>query len=299
MMVFRRLRSTPPSDPDLSYCKLCDIDDFASRALVPFIDSVYAGSRNAAFPDFPRGLEERKQWEIAMALRTLQDFGALRADSEILGVGAGNEATIFWLTNHVQRVFATDLYLTPGEWAIEAPPAMLSDPQPPIPLSWDPRKLVVQHMNALDLRYADESFDGIFSSSSIEHFGTRADVRKSVEEMVRVLRPGGVLTVATEYRLAGPAPGLPGTLLFSKAQLIELFAGLPLTPVSPWSLRLSRNSSRVVVDFKEATDDIVAKRPRFSTYPHIVLKDGRHRWTSVHLGFKKSPALATRRERRL
>ena len=223
-----------------------------------------------------------------MALRTLTDFGALRADSEILGIGAGDEATIFWLTNHVHRVFATDLYLTPGEWEGTAPPVMLSDPHPPIPLPWDPQKLVVQHMNALDLRYADESFDGIFSSSSIEHFGTPGDVRRSVEEMVRVLRPGGILTVATEYRLAGPSPGFPGTLLFSQSELANLFAGLPLTAVSPWSLHLSRNTRRVVVDFKEAVDDMTAKRPRFSTYPHIVLQLGRHRWTSVHLGFQKT-----------
>ena len=37
-----------------------------------------------------------------------------RPDAEVLGVGAGNEPTVFWLTNHVRRVFATDLYLAEG-----------------------------------------------------------------------------------------------------------------------------------------------------------------------------------------
>ena len=35
------------------------------------------------------------------------------------------------------------------------------------------------------------SFDGIFSSGSIEHFGDLDSIRQSVEEMYRVLRPGG------------------------------------------------------------------------------------------------------------
>ena len=37
-----------------------------------------------------------------MSVRALRDFGALRPDALMLGVGAGTEATVFYLTNHVQ-----------------------------------------------------------------------------------------------------------------------------------------------------------------------------------------------------
>ncbi len=45
-----------------------------------------------------------------MSLRAFRDLGVLGPESDVLGVGAGAEATIFWLTNHCRRVFATDLY---------------------------------------------------------------------------------------------------------------------------------------------------------------------------------------------
>ena len=41
------------------------------------------------------GAKIRKDWEIAMALRTLRDFGAVHPESLILGVGAAVERTIF------------------------------------------------------------------------------------------------------------------------------------------------------------------------------------------------------------
>ena len=100
-----------------------------------------------------------------MTLRALRDLGALNPTSEVLGVGAGAEATLFWLTNHVRRVVATDLY--DGEWGEQAPKEMLSNPGRFASCPWNPARLVVEQMDALDLRFADSSFDGVFSSSSI------------------------------------------------------------------------------------------------------------------------------------
>src|SRR5204862_4394011 len=107
-----------------------------------------------------------------------------------------------------------DLYLEPGDWEQTAATSMLIDPGRHAVIPWNPRRLVVQHMDARELRYEDESFDGIFSSSSIEHFGDHADVERAVSEMFRVLKPGGVLSLSTEFRLAGDGPGLPNVLLF-------------------------------------------------------------------------------------
>src|SRR3546814_5640617 len=57
---------------------------------------------------FPRGAEYRKRWEVVQAARALSAAGVLRPDAEVLGVGAGNEPTLFWLTNHAKRVFRSE-----------------------------------------------------------------------------------------------------------------------------------------------------------------------------------------------
>lgn len=108
---------------------------------------------------------------------------------------------------------------------------MLTDPGRYWPGRWNPRRLVVQHMDARELRYEDATFDPIFSSSSLEHFGDLGDVALSLDEAVRVLRPGGTLSLSTELRLAGDGLGLPGVILFGGEDLIDLVVG-----DRPWEL---------------------------------------------------------------
>jgi hypothetical protein len=58
-----------------------------------------------------------------------------------LGFGAGAEATLFWLSNHVRRVFATDLYIVEDTtWGTQTPPGMLLDPGPFASGGWNPRR---------------------------------------------------------------------------------------------------------------------------------------------------------------
>lgn len=296
--------------PSLSYCKLCELEDFRDPDLRTLMrDMAGVGPERANYPD---GEEHRKSWEVAMSARALRDFGALRDGAEILGVGAGTEATIFWLTRHVKRVFATDLYLTEDSWsAMDSGAGMLHAPEVETTLDWNPRRLVVQHMDALELRYEDESFDGIFSSGSIEHFGDLDNIHKSVEEMYRVLRPGGVVGLATEFRLAGPAPGLPGTVLFDEAELGQvLLDGMDWQLASPLDFSISDETMAAPVDF-DSLFEVLDRGPSIADrvkrrlgkelpppairhlptpYPHIVLRKGEHLWTSVHVTMIKPGA---------
>ncbi len=298
--------------PALSYCKLCELEDFSSPDLRDTIRDV---SVAGDLPDeYPRGAEHRKQWEIAMTVRALGELGALGDDAEILGVGAGREATIFWLTRHVRRVFATDLYGSQDAWSgKDSGAGMLLNPSAPPGFDWNPRRLVVQHMDALDMHYEDSSFDGIFSSGSIEHFGELEDIRRSVVEMHRVLKPGGVAALATEFRLEG-GDRMPGTLFFDEPQLRSvLLDGLDWEPASPLDLSISESTRRNEIDFGA----LIASMPKppapslrtrlgsliaggglatppgapaaepETPYPHIVLRYGEHLWTSVHLALIK------------
>jgi len=273
----------------LPYTSLPRVSDFEHPDLAPVLEEAHrhiAGGTGWRPP-----LIDRKSWEVAMAVRALRDHGALRPDAEILGVGAGFETTGYVLTRHVRRVFATDLYVDPGTWEHTANLEVLVAPERFFGGEWNPRRLVMQHMDALDLRYEDESFDGIFSSSSIEHFGDFDAVRRSAQEMYRVLKPGGVCSLSTEFRLAGPSGfALPDALAFTGAELQRLLVdGIGWELVGDLdALVLDEETAGVVVDFNESAADVRAGRPEWSTYPHLVLKwDGGHEWTSVHVTLRK------------
>ena len=183
--------------------KICGLEDFADPELAGAIRDVSA-YKLACLPELPRSAEHRKDWEVAMAVLALRRCGALRPDATILGVAAGTEDTLFYLTNHVRQVFATDRYVGPGAWGPVAPASMIVEPTAAAPCAFDLNRLVVQHMDARSLRYPDDTFDGVFSSGSIEHVGELLDVANAAFEMGRVLKPGGVLTLSTELQISGP-----------------------------------------------------------------------------------------------
>jgi SAM-dependent methyltransferase len=256
--------------------------------------AVFAHEVDRFGQSFPRGREYRKYWEVCMAVRALDRLGALRGDAEVLGVGAGNEPTIFWLTNFVRRVFATDLYLTQGSWKESANESMLFDAGRHWPGPWHGRRLVVQHMNALDLQYEDKCFDGVFTSSSIEHFGSIAEVRAAATEMHRVLKPGGILSLSTEFRIEGPAPGLKGILMFDTEQICEEIVGdLGWDVVRPFDDSVSSATLASEQLYSQATKDLSSHVKKhkgikfqnlvWSHYPHLVLREKRLLWTSVHI----------------
>jgi SAM-dependent methyltransferase len=53
-------------------------------------------------------------------------------------------------------------------------------------------------MDARELEFEDESFDVVFSLSSIEHFGSPRDIARASSEVGRVLKPGGYAFIVTE-----------------------------------------------------------------------------------------------------
>jgi SAM-dependent methyltransferase len=289
------------SDRRLGHCKLCELADFSDPELRELIRDVFSSDREYfAEPEFPAGREYRKYWEVAMTLRAFGALGALRKDTEVLGVGAGHEATIYWLTRHVGRVVATDLYAEEDVWSeTDSGADMLTDPGRYWDGPWNAERLEVRNMSGLDLQFEDESFDAIFSSSSIEHFGDFGDVRRSVEEIYRVLRPGGVVALATEFRLEGPGLGLPGLLRFDEPELRSLLLdGIWWDPTTPLDTSISEETLSSPVYSPDAVADTEAGKRGWSQYPHIVLYEGPYRWTSVHVALIKSRLPAAEWSRR-
>ena len=177
---------------------------------------------------------------------------------------------------------------------------MLTDPGRYWDGAWNPERLDrPPHERALDLQFEDDSFDAIFSSSSIEHFGDFGDVRRSVEEMFRVLRPGGIVALATEFRLEGSGLGQPGLLRFDEPELRSLLLdGLWWDPATPLETTISEDTLAAPVPIEEAIADLESGRLGWSRYPHVVLRDGEYLWTSVHVALVKSRLTAAEWRRR-
>lgn len=308
--------------------KVLELEDFSHPDLLTVLREVFPHELERFGPGWPAGREYRKDWEVAMAVLALERGGALRPDARILGVGAGNEPTIFHLTTRAGSVHATDLYLAepaprpkslsrrvgrlsralaevvrPSRhgaraWEESANLHMFLDPGRYWPRPWNERRLVVQHMNGLDLRYEDGSFDGIFSSGSIEHFGDHDDVRRAAREMARVLRPGGILSISTEYRVAGPGPGLPGILMFDADELADtIVRASGLTPVDEFAIparpasigpeRAFAAAAGNVRDHVAEHGEILFHKLTWPEYPAVVLREGARVWTSCHLALRK------------
>ena len=274
--------------PGLRHNKVCEIEDFRDPELAALIRDVFPHVAALGGPSFPAGAEDRKHWEIAMSVRALRRHGALRPDATVLGVGAGTELTSFYLTRDVARVVAIDRYLDPGIWSAEASTLMLTRPQAVCPYPFEAAKLTVQHMDGRVLDYPDGSFAGVFSSGSIEHFGELPDVAAAAFEIGRVLEPGGVATLSTEFLISGPpgAWGWPGVLLFNPERLRRyIVEASGLEPVDELDAAVSTATVRTQRQLATAIREIDEGERKL---PHLVLDGDGQLFGSVHLALRKT-----------
>lgn len=293
--------STAPPALSRHYVKLCDLPDFEDQELREMLSEIAPGYE-------PQEELRRKFWEYAMLGLYLQETGALSEDAEALAVAAGHEEPLFWLANQIRRMVATDIY-GQGSFAYrEADGSMLTDPSAFAPYPYREDHLEVRDMNALQLDFPDESFDIVFSLSSIEHFGGAREVKHAAREMSRVLRPGGQLVIVTECfisrnpldwipvqlairaatlgrRCGGARPGKRLIDVFTPAEIMRLIVeptGLEL--VQPLDTHISPESFDNLTRWGEA-DELLPRSGQ--PWPHILLKGHGAPWTSAFLAFRK------------
>lgn len=285
------------------FVKLCDVRDFDDADLVEAVRSVIP-ERD------PRESIERKLWEFAMLILFMEEMGLLSDETQALSVGAGNERILFWLANRIGRVVATDVY-GEGKFAGgEAAVSMLENPAAHAPYPYRADRLEVRWMDARRLAFADESFDLVFTLSSIEHFGSRSTIAAAAREMGRVLKPGAHAVVITDcfVRLhpldATPIGFLTKILTAGRAgksarplrrgAVTEVFTVRELTSriVRPSGLRLIQALQTEISPetWENITDQSVTGGLSTSSgnpYPHILIQVGRSIFTSVCLVLAK------------
>jgi SAM-dependent methyltransferase len=222
-----------------------------------------------------QGSMHRKSYEFAQLLFGLERLGTLDDAARVLSVGAGHECPLYWLANRVGRVYATDLYDRTWQSAFgrEGDAAVLADASTFAPFEYRRGHLLFLRMDGSRLAFRDATFDVVYSLSSIEHFGGFEGARRSVADMARVLKPGGVLALATEWCVRGRAEGE----VFSPDEVRRLIDHPGLQLVQPIDDR--------VWDRYE-TEPVDLRVNRFQT-PHMLLKDGEAIFTSVMMFLRR------------
>jgi SAM-dependent methyltransferase len=236
----------------------------------------------------PQGFIHRKDWEWAIGLVAMKRYGKINESSAAVGVGSGIEPIPFYLANKISRVYATDLYEDDESWKQAAPSEFLKDPKKYSPFPYREDALTVLRMSGAKLDFPDESFDIAFSFSSIEHFGgeNHSGALKAMKEIERVLKPGGIAVIATEYILNDKEHPEFFNKRTIHSDLIDRLDKLKL--VEPLDLRITTNTLDTVIDYNSEakiwdTLDWEYKR----THSHIVIKYYNILLTSVMVVLQK------------
>jgi SAM-dependent methyltransferase len=236
------------------------------------------------------GFIHRKDWEWALGIIAMRRFGKLNEKSTAIGVGSGTEPVPFYLANKVKHVYATDLYGQNDGWKRAAPSDFPENPKKYAPFLYKEDALTVLRMDGTKLEFPSESFDIAFSFSSIEHFGggknNHSGALRSLKEMERVLKPGGLAVITTEYIINDKEHPEFFNRRTIYSDLIDKLERLKL--VEPLDLRITTKTLDTVIDF--FTIDVnwdKMDNDYKKTHPVILIRARNILFTSIMLVFRK------------
>ncbi|MCU0566996.1 MAG: class I SAM-dependent methyltransferase [Oculatellaceae cyanobacterium Prado106] len=168
----------------MKFCKVADIEDWQQPEF----------QATAAMLKLKRKV--RKSWEFIQVYNGLQALGLLDGQTRAIGLGVGHEPLIYAFTHVCQSVIATDLYDS-QTWATASMATEQVYQQNLFEYGRD--RLTVRHMDMTQIEYPDASFDFVWSCCSIEHVHNFRQLHQVFAEIHRVLKPGGIAALTTEF----------------------------------------------------------------------------------------------------
>jgi SAM-dependent methyltransferase len=137
--------------------------------------------------------------EFAYVYRQL----SLPAGSRVLDVGSPKELALILARRRRYAVTATDLLPEPVQLAQRYAEAQ--------GISGDgPGRVRTETQDGRHLTYPDNQFDAAFAVSVLEHIPGEGDT-EAIGEMVRVVKPGGLVVVTTPYDVRYREDSVPGS----------------------------------------------------------------------------------------
>lgn len=212
------------------FSKICDAEDFFSTDI---IDAC------RVFGEVPN--LQRKQWEYAFIIRNMDKLGALHDRADVLGLACETEPMMFYAATKARSVLATDLYSGSDNTTWTAGRTREDAVYERAPFPYPRERLRVKTMDMRRIEAPDESFDLVWSCSSIEHVDTIRDLEAIFREVGRVLRPNGIHVFTTEWKIGGGFSYFPNGFLFDRPLLERVTKGAPLEPIGPLDLSFSRH----------------------------------------------------------
>jgi SAM-dependent methyltransferase len=269
----------PNDQPKLN--RLCNIEDWENSEIKGTLAELQKLSSE--------GLIHRKDWEWALGIIAMRRFGKLNEKSTAIGVGSGREAILFYLANKVKHVYATDLYKV-KDWIEAAPSDFPENPKKYAPFPYKEDALTVMRMDGTKLEFPSESFDIAFSFSSIEHFGggkNHSGALRSLREMERVLKPGGLAVITTEYIINDKEHPEFFNRRTIYSDLIDKLERLKL--VEPLDLRITSKTLDTVIDYSSAVywDNSSSDDEFKKNHPLVLIRVGNILVTSLLLTLQK------------
>lgn len=267
----------PNDDPKLN--RLCSLEDWKNQEIRETLSQLQKLN--------PQGFIHRKDWEWALGIVAMRRLGKLNKNSKAIGVGAGREEILFYLANNINHVYATDLY-DARDWKNFAPSDFPENPKKYAPFPYNEDALTVLRMDGTKLEFPSENFDIAFSFSSIEHFGGKnhSGALRSLREIERVLKRGGIAVIATEYIINNKEHPEFFNERTIYSDLINKLEKLKL--VEPLDLRITTNTLDTVIDYSSAIYWDTSMDDEFKkTHPLVLLRVKDILLTSVMLVFQK------------
>jgi SAM-dependent methyltransferase len=189
----------------MKFCKVADIEDWQQPEFQETASQLQLNRK------------VRKTWEFIQVYNGLKELGLLDGNAHAIGLGVGHEPLIYAFTNVCQSVIATDLYDS-QTWATASMATQQVYGKNGFPYERD--RLTVRHMDMTKIAYPDASFDFVWSCCSIEHVNNFAELHQVFAEIHRVLKPGGVAALTTEFNPTD-SPSYEPNMLFTDVHWIE------------------------------------------------------------------------------
>jgi SAM-dependent methyltransferase len=278
----------------LQYNKVIDAADFHNGELIPFLREILYDEQVKFGLEEPIIVADSKAWECGMMLRAFSDHGLIKPGATFAGIGAGIEQTTFSLAAKDCVVFPSDRYLEVTPWSDVAPAGMLIDAAQYTNFRFSRGNVIPVHSDARWLNLPSGFFDGVYSAGSIEHVGSLNAIAAVAEEIGRILKPGGMACLSTEFKLMGPNDKgwFDDNCILFTPDLIRQYildpSGLEFVDQPNFKSSQETFDQRVVLlDFLEKARSVSSIEDKKNAYPNLTLFHEGFLFCSIHLALRK------------